>query len=272
MNKHLAPLLAAFLLGAPRLFSETTPAAATTPTATTTPPPATTPAPAPAPTSDWSFEISPYLWVAGVKIDTTLDVSPPTTPPSASRFETKLSGGLLFAAQARYKSFGLWVDFVWVQTDTNSIQPGPGFASMNLKSDFYHTTAALSYELPLKGNFHMTVLAGGRYWSVNPKITATAGLLPGFTASQDQTWVAPIIGMDLGYDLGAKWTLLAKGTTAVGGGDSSGWEAMGGAAYRFCQTWSMTLGYRYLHEEYAKKRFSYITDVSGVILGASARF
>jgi hypothetical protein len=230
------------------------------------PPPAATPA------SDWSFSVSPYLWIAGVEIETTLDVSPPTTPPSASRFETKLGGGALLAAQVRYKSVGLWLDFVWVQTDTKSVQPGPAFSAMNLTSDFYHSTAAFSYLLPSAGKFHAEVIAGARFWSVNAEMTATTGVVPGFAAGQDETWVTPVIGVDLGYDLNAKWSLLAKGLVGVFDDNSDGWEAMAAVTYRFGRTWSGSLGYRYLHEEYARQRFTYFTDVQGAVLGVSWRF
>ena len=175
-----------------------------------------------APVSDWSFNVSPYLWVAGVQVETTLDLSPPAMPPSASRFETKLGGGALLAAQVHYKSFGLWVDFVWVQTDTSSVAPGPAFSSMDLETDFYHTTVALSYILPTTGNFHAEVVAGARFWSVSAEIVAQPGRLPGFDASQDETWVTPVVGFDLSYDLGAKWSLLAKGTVGVASDDSEG--------------------------------------------------
>ncbi len=234
--------------------------------------PAETPPPATAPDSDWSFSFSPYLWVAGVEVETTLDRSPPTTPPSTGRFETKLSGGALLAAQVHYKSVGLWADFVWIQTTTSSVQPGPAFSAMDLKSDFYHSTVALSYVFHTPENFHAEVLAGARFWSVDAEIATTAGVLPGFTVSQKETWVTPVIGLDLGYDLNATWSLMAKGTVGVFDDNSDGWEVMGGVTYRFGQTWSAGLGYRYLHEEYTKQRFTYFTNVSGVVLGVTCRF
>ncbi len=234
--------------------------------------PAETSPPSAAPASDWSYSFSPYLWVAGVEVETTLDRSPPTTPPAAGRFETKLGGGALVAAQIHYKSVGLWMDFVWVQTDTNSVQPEPAFSTMDLKSNFYHGTVAFSYILPTTGSFHAEVLAGARFWTVDAEITATAGLLPGFDARQKETWVTPVIGLDLGYDLNAQWSLLAKGTVGVFDNNSNGWEVMAAATYRFGQAWSTGLGYRYLHEEYARQRFSYFTDVSGVVLGVTCRF
>ncbi|MGC4075017.1 MAG: hypothetical protein QM760_21460 [Nibricoccus sp.] len=223
--------------------------------------------------SDWSFNISPYLWIAGIQIETTLDRTPPTTPSSSvDRFDTSFGGGALLAGQIHYKSIGLWADFVWVQTDTHSLQPGPAFSAVDLETDFYHSTIAFSYILPTTGKFHVELLAGARFWSVSVELTAHERWLPGFVVSQDETWVTPVIGVDLRYDLNAKWGLLAKGTVGVANEDSEGWEIMGGVAYRFGDHWSATLGYRYLHEEYSRQRFTYFTDVSGAILGVSFRF
>lgn len=224
------------------------------------------------PASNWSFSISPYLWIAGIEVETTLDRSPPTTPSSVNRFESSFGGGALLAAQVHYKSLGLWADFVWIQTDTHSVQPGPWFSTVDLETDFYHSTVALSYVLPTSGNFHAELLAGARFWSVRAELIARDGWLPGFVVSQDETWVTPVIGADLWYDLNAKWALLAKGTIGVGNDDSEGWEVMAGLVYRFGTHWSATLGYRYLHEEYSRQRFTYFTDVSGAVFGASFGF
>src|SRR4030095_6204947 len=118
------------------------------------------------PASDWSFTVSPYLWIARVEVETTLERSPPTTPPSVSRFDTKITGGALLSGQLNYKSVGLWVDFVWIRLDTDSVQPGPAFSALDLESNILHSTVALSYRLPTTGNFHAELIAGARFWSV----------------------------------------------------------------------------------------------------------
>jgi opacity protein-like surface antigen len=230
------------------------------------------PATATTPVSDWSFNISPYIWIAGVEVETTLDRSPPTTPPSASRFETKITGGALLSAQVNYKSVGLWVDFVWIRLNTDSVQPGPAFSAVDLESNILHSTLALSYRLPTTGNFHAELLAGVRYWSVSEDLDTKAGQLPGFSVSSDDTWADPIIGAGLRYDLSPKWSLLTKGTISVAADKSEGWEVMGGVAYRFSESWSGTIAYRFLHEEFSRDRFSFISDISGFILGATFRF
>ena len=105
-------------------------------------------------TNHWSFDVVPYLWVAGVDVQTSLQNPsslPPSTSPDVARFDTRISAGALLAAQARYRSVGVFVDFAWLRLDSDALHPGPAFSDVNLKSDFIHTTAALTYRLPLQG-------------------------------------------------------------------------------------------------------------------------
>ena len=218
---------------------------------------------------DWSFDVSPYLWVANVGVETSL----PSTPSGVDRFETKISAGAMFAAQVRYRSFGLFVDFAWLRLDTEAINPGPAFSTGDLQSDFIHTTAALTYSLPLRGKFHTDVLAGARLWYVSEDLEYSSGALPGFSRSGDKTWVDPVIGADMRYDLSRRWSLEAKGTVGgFGVASDIAWEAFCGASYRFNDCCSLTFGYRYLHEEYSRGGFALNLDTHGFLLGVGFHF
>jgi opacity protein-like surface antigen len=221
----------------------------------------------------WSFNVTPYLWVAGIKADTTLPDVPQSTPPEATQFDTRITGAAMLGAQVRYRAVGLWLDFDWLRLSTEAGNPGPAFSSVDLQTDFIHSTAALSYRLPLKGKFHADLLAGARLWYVSEQIDASAGTLPGFSSSGDNTWVDPVVGADLRYDLSPRWSLVTKGT--VGGLDTTsdfGWEVVSGVSYRCSDLVSVAAGYRYLHQEYAKDRFTLNTDIQGFILGVGFRF
>ena len=101
-----------------------------------------------------------------------------------------------------------------MQLVTEALTPGPAFTDAELKSDFFHTTAALTYRLPTQGNFHADLLAGARLWYVNQHIEFTTGTLPGRTIGDDNTWVDPMIGIDTRYDLNNRWSLIGKGILA----------------------------------------------------------
>ena len=57
---------------------------------------------------EWSFEVVPYLWVAGIELETSLPNLPPSTP-NVDRFDTRISAGAMLAAQARYRSTGRYL-------------------------------------------------------------------------------------------------------------------------------------------------------------------
>jgi hypothetical protein len=224
-------------------------------------------------TNHWSFDVVPYLWVAGVDVESTLPSVPPSTPTGADRFDTRISAGAMLAAQARYRSFGLFVDFDWLQLNTVASQPGPVYSAVNLKSDFIQTTAALTYSLPLTGKFHAEALAGAQIWIVNENLEFTTGLLPGFTTSGEKTWVDPVIGADLRYDLSRRWFVTAKGTVGGFGVSSDiSCDVFSGVGFHITDWCSTTIGYRYLHEEYNRNQFEFNMDAHGFLLGVGFHF
>ncbi len=217
--------------------------------------------------SDWSFAVSPYLWVAGIELETSLPAVPPSTP-TVDQFDTRICAGAMLTAAAQYRSVGLFVDFAWLRLDTEALNPGPAFSAVNLRSDFIHTTAALTYQLPSCGKLNAEFLAGARVWHAEEELTFADGALPGFNSSSDETWADPILGAGLRYDLSPRWFLASKGT--VGGFGVSAdlaWEAFAGVGYHFNDWGSAVLGYRYLHEDYARDNFTFNLDTHGFLLG-----
>jgi opacity protein-like surface antigen len=231
---------------------------------------------------NWSFEIAPYVWVASIGAEASVPQGPSTTPglqgaaagnfSTVQDFDTSITGGLMIAAQAKYRSVGLVVDFNWLRLDTESLHPGTLYSGVNLQSDFIYSTAALSYELPFKGKFHAEVEAGARIWSVSTDLDVQGGALPGFLSSRTDTWVSGLIGTSLRFDLTKHWVLLGRAT--VGGFTKSSiqWDLFGGVGYQFSDWCMASLGYRYLHEDYNKDNFTFNAKAQGPVLGVAFRF
>src|SRR5262249_49332868 len=98
------------------------------------------------------------------------------------------------------------------------------------------------------------------------------GRLPGFETSVDKTWVDPVVGANLDYELTKRWALCVRGF--VGGfgvsADIAG-EVFAGATYKFNDCCSATLGYRYLYERY-ERAFKFELDTQGFLLGFGFHF
>ena len=220
----------------------------------------------------WSFEVAPYLWVANLGVETSLPQLGPGTSPNVQRFDTRLSGGLLLAAQARYGPVGVLVDVNWLQLSTESLHPGPLYSSVDLRTDYSYTTAALTYALPLRGKFHAEVLAGARVWYVASDFKLNSGLLPGRESSTSETWVDGLVGLNLRYDLTRHWLLLTRGTVGGFAGSDIQWDVFAGGGYQFTDWGMVTLGYRYLRQEYNQGKFTCNADAQGFLLGVVFKF
>ena len=222
---------------------------------------------------EWRFSVAPYLWVASLKVDSSLPDLPPATPPEVERFETKLTGGFMIAGQAQYGSFGLAVDYDWLRLNTASTHPGPLFSAVELNSNFYHTTVALTWVVPTDSPWHLQLLAGARFFSVSGEQVFTAGLLPGFTRSNDHSWTDAVIGANVHYVFDERW--FATGRLLFGGltgGSNSTVDALAGVGYQFNKSWSGLLGYRYLKEKFDQGAFTVDLTGQGFLLGVAYQF
>ena len=126
---------------------------------------------------DWSFDVVPYLWMAGISVETGV---PASVPAGVDHFATRISAGAMFAAEARYRSVGMFVDFAWLRLETEAIDPGPAYSAVDLRSDFIHETTALTYRLPTGDKLRLDLLAGARFWQVSENLNFQAGAFPGF--------------------------------------------------------------------------------------------
>ena len=116
-------------------------------------------------------------------------------------------------------------------------------------------------------------MAGARLWNVNENLEFTAGTLPGFKTSGDKTWVDPMIGAVLRYDLSKRWSLVTRGFVGgFGVSADSAWEVFAGVNYQFTDWCSGIVGYRYLHEDYNQDRFRFQLDANGFLLGIGFHF
>ena len=221
---------------------------------------------------NWKFQIAPYLWVANVDAQTSLPQIGGGASANPQHFDTSLSAGFMLAAEVQYRSVGLLADFNWLQLDTKSVNSGPLNTSVNLKSDYIYSTAALTYSLPLEGKFHAEVLAGARLWYVGSDFTFSALRDRSFDSSSSKTWVDPIVGANLRYDLTKHWLLLVRGTVGGFANNDMGYDVFAGPGFQFADWGLVTLGYRFLHQEYDHNDFSFNANAHGFLLGVVFQF
>jgi opacity protein-like surface antigen len=221
---------------------------------------------------NWKFQIAPYLWVANLDVTTSLPQTGGAGSANPQHFDTSLSAGFMLAAEVQYRSVGLLADFNWLQLDTKLVNSGSLNTSVNLRSDYIYSTAALTYSLPLEGKFHAEVLAGARIWDVSSDFTFNGGGQLDLQSSNSKTWVDPIVGVNLRYDLTRHWLLLVRGTVGGFANNDLGYDVFAGPGYQFADWGMVTLGYRFLHQEYDHNSFSFNANAQGFLLGVVFQF
>jgi opacity protein-like surface antigen len=241
----------------------------------------------PASADVWSFDIVPYLWLAGYEGTFGLPNIPTgiasTHSDASSSSVTHISAAAMLAAQVRYRDVGLFLDGAWLRLSTPGDSSSSLYSGTEITSDIGYGTMALSYRLPFVGpksgaggpleQLQTDLLAGARVWFISNEIEFKPGIAQGFTADASRTWADPIVGASLHYDLTRHWFATVLGDVGgFGVGSEFSWNVYGGVGYRFTSWLSATLGYRYMHVDYDKDGFLMNVNVQGFLLGLGFRF
>jgi len=228
-------------------------------------------------TSDWSFDVVPYLWLAsfdGNGTFATAGVPPGTSVNSDSKFSTHISAAAMLMGQIRYREFGLLLDGAWAQLKTEGSDAAGGFSTVDIKTDIAYGTAALSYRLPqCCQKLNADVYAGARIWHVKNELDFQTGLAPVLSVDGSRTFYDPVLGAKLRYDFTQHWYAVVMGDAGgFGAGADLEWNAFGGVGYQFTETFSATIGYRYMHVDYSKDDFKIDANVQGFLIGLGFHF
>jgi opacity protein-like surface antigen len=235
--------------------------------------PASAQTPPPTKISPWSFEVTPYLWAAGLNGDLSARGRSVTVDPSFGDLLKDLDFGAMLLAELRYERWGLLLDGFYIKMSKDGDTSGPLFSGVDVTSQTGMIGPSLSYRALLTPHFTLDVLAGARIWFVDTELDFKPGLVPGVTVDQSKSWADPIIGLRFGWQFADKWYLSALGDVGgFGAGSDLTWQAFAGVGYRFNPRWSVTAGYRALAVDFEKSGFELDVIMHGPVVGVGFRF
>jgi hypothetical protein len=229
----------------------------------------------PAPPSPWSFQIVPYLWLAGIGGD----ISGPRESVSVSAgigdVLSHLDGGLMLLGEAHYRRWFLFGDFDYARLSADgSWGPIAGTPSATLTE--YLFTVNGGYRFVDTPSVKADVMIGTRIFSFGTDISTSGGfILPPVSDSATITWADPILAgrVILPFDDGkAPWFASIYGD--VGGGPNSDltWQFFGGLGYDFNKTIAGFAGYRYLEVQHFTGNYGFRINQQGPMIGVAFRF
>jgi len=230
----------------------------------------------------WRFELTPYIWGAGLDGSVRVDGRPQAGLAVEQSFSDILKA-LDFAAmggfEARKERWGLLLDAVYFRiANEGMVSSRRGFASLAaqgaLTQQLY--SVAASYRA-VEGRNPVDVIGGLRYSSVrwDVDVQASVPLLPVADRRLVETkdWVDPYVGARIQQALGGRWT--AVGYADIGGfgvGSKLAWQALAAINYAFTPGIIGKVGYRYVSVDYDKSDFTYDMASSGAYLGVGFRW
>jgi hypothetical protein len=236
-------------------------------------PPAWGQGPIPPPPSPWSFEVTPYLWAAGLHGDLSARGREASVDPSFKDLVKDLDVGAMLATELRYDRWGLLFDAQYLALSKDGETSGPAFSDLDVESKTVVLAPTLAYRAAWLDRFTLDVLAGVRVWIVDTELEFSPGLLPGVKVDQEKSWADPIIGLRAGFPLTPKVSLTALGDVGgFGAGSDLTWQGLVTFNYRFSPRWALRAGYRALGVNFDRGGFELDVIQHGPIFGVSYRF
>jgi len=208
---------------------------------------------------EWQFQLTPYVWLAGISGNTVSDgVDLPPINPDYQFFSLENFDGVAFLNfTAKKNQWAIHSDLVYISF-ADTIQVGPIESSFDLSGGTLEVSAGYS-----PGSWQNTELIFGLR---GVEVTVDATLTPGPTGSGSASFVDPIVGVYHQQTFDNNWGLMMHGDI---GGTSS--EVMVNAVlagtYRFNDTFSMVFGYRYLKIDFEDDDLLIDLSIQGYAVG-----
>lgn len=226
----------------------------------------------------WEFNITPYVWMAGIEGDVAPASGLPTNSVSLSfgdLLENLEYGAFLFAS-ARRNDWVLFFDGSTVKVDSTEKVGSPDVDSVGLSSTTSNMTIAAGRTVARTEVYRVDVYAGARFWWLDNEFTINASEAAGSgkaKISSDASWSDPLVGVAGAYDLNDKWSLYGQADIGgFGAGSELQWSFLAGATYAINDTISLAGAWRALSVDYRKDGTVYDVTQTGPILGLTFRF
>ena len=215
--------------------------------------------------SGWSFQITPYLWLAGIGGNvTTREGITASFDQSIGQVLSHLDGGLMVLGEARHGRWMLVGDF-----DYARLSASRDLASLTTK-EFLGTING-GYRFIDSPGFKLDGFIGVRVMSVNNDLSIAGLTFPRSDAASG-SWADPLLAVRAVLPIGSGF--LAYGYGDFGGGPDSDltWQIYGGLGYNFNETIAGYVGYRYLSMRHSTDGPSFDLKQQGPLIGVGFRF
>jgi hypothetical protein len=220
---------------------------------------------------NWEFAFTPYLWLAGISGDVGFSGVNLPLDVGFSTLTEDLEVAFMGAAGGRYRRFALLADGNWLQLEAAEPLSGILAHSQELDLTLAFGTAMVQYQLTPSPDLTISPYLGARWWLVDATVALQGGLLDGAQVDFNRAWADPVVGVALHYEIAKGWYVAALGDVGAGISNLT-WQLYGTTGYH-CTHWlAITVGYRFLGEDYSRDNFTLDIVTQGLLLGLELSF
>jgi hypothetical protein len=219
----------------------------------------------------WTFAGELFAWGAGIdgRAATGEDIDVPLHDVLDS-----LDFAFMGSLAARKNRWTLFADFIYVDVGENAripLEEIPGLeADVKLDLKQFTSTFGGAYQVYESGRSNLSLLAGGRYLSIDADLDLRIDPILDERFSDSASNWDFIVGARGMVDLNDRWYLHYYADIGAGDSDRT-WQALAGVNYRFSKVHA-TLGYAYLDWKFDKNSLIRDLTLSGPYVGLKFRF
>jgi opacity protein-like surface antigen len=217
----------------------------------------------------WRFQVTPYVWMAGLDGTVRPFRGAPTAhvDKSFSEILDSLDAAFFLAGSARKGNWVLYGDLSYAATSDSAPLPFGLSARAKVRQTSLTLTGGHSWDIGQQS--HLDVLGGARFWDIRAKVQVGSLL----SAKSTTTFVDPVVALRWRYDFAPRWSSLAYlDTGGFGVGSEFTWQMMGSLNYQLREHIHLSVGYRHLEVNYRDggKRLDF--SQSGPLVGVTFQF
>lgn len=212
----------------------------------------------------WQYELTPYLWAAGIKGVVGLGNAATVVDARFDDLFTHLDTGVMVVFAARSPQWATWVDVIDLKFAAETERK---LVTARGEVDQTIVETAVSYKP------HPRDLTEWYFGVRYVDIGASVDLVPIGSRSGQDDWIDPLVGARAEHKITNKLSIFSR--TDIGGfgiGSDLSWHFSIAGRYQFTKNISTTLAYRYLEFDYEEDNFSYDVAMSGLGLGLTISF
>lgn len=224
----------------------------------------------PASAEDWSGQITPYVWAAGLGGDVTPVTGAPTISfdKGFSDLLKDLDGAFFLSGYARRDRLVVMGDLSWSSSSRAGTIPLPAPAEGKLSQR--SLTLLAGWRAVQEDGFSLDLLGGARAWDIKSSVSVAGGLMQ---ASPGKNFIDPILAARMNVALAPRWsTILYADFGGFGAGSESTSQVLATVNYQANDNLWISVGYRHLEVDYRSGGTAVDVTMAGPLFGATWRF